>query len=163
MTTSLSNLSFTGTSNASWNASVNEPAFTNPLSNVNSLSKKITLGNSVTNTTAGGADELYASLLTPAASGAVTLTLSSLVDACGQTGLSFARVKYLRVHLLSVADDSVNGTAASSITVGNAASHSCAMFLGGTTQTFTVNNGGVIAYGDPGGTGIAITSGNNDQ
>jgi hypothetical protein len=163
MATNLSSLSFNVNATNTWQASVNQTGLSSPLSNNNNYSKKLSLGNGVTNTTSLGADELYVSLVTAAASGSVTITISNITDACGQTGIAFARLKYWRFQLLSLSDDSVNGTACSSVIIGNAASHPFGFTFGGATNTFQIYNGDIWEYATVSATGIAVTSGSNDQ
>lgn len=82
-----------------------------------SLSRSFAFTNSVGNTTALGADEFVSYLVNiPAAQGAV-VDLTSLEDFLLQVGVSLARVKAFRLNLLSVAQDSSFGTAASQVTV----------------------------------------------
>ena len=69
------------------------------------------------NTAALGADEIISSVFTVPANGFLTLALNSMTDMLLQSAVSLARIKAYRIQLLSVADDSTNGTACSGITV----------------------------------------------
>ena len=69
------------------------------------------------NTAALGADEITSAIFTVAAGGYSTVALNSMTDMLLQSAVSLARVKAYRVQLLSVADDSTNGTACSGLTV----------------------------------------------
>ena len=92
--------------------------------------------------------EIYATLLSIAASGNTTIDLQVLQDVCGQT-LSFSTVKGFFVWLLSTSDsapDGTAGTACSAVTLGAAASNPFLGPLGGTTPTITLPNGSVCMF-----------------
>lgn len=108
------------------------------------------------NNAALGADELISSVISIAASGNTTVALNSLTDMLLQAGVSLARVKGYRVQLLSVADDSVNGTACSSVTVGNAASTPFPFILNTATTTFNLGNGEYTEWATPSAAGIVV-------
>jgi hypothetical protein len=163
VTVALSSLNFVCNSIAKWAASVNEAGFLNPVSNTNSEQKVVQLGNTVANNAPGGSDELYAAVLSIAASGSTTITITNLVDVVNQTGMAFARLKFWRFHLLSPSDNPAVGTICSSVTVGNAASHPFAFNMNSGADTFIINNGSFQEYGDPGATGFTVTASTNDQ
>jgi hypothetical protein len=163
----LSSLTATFSSTFNYQGTKTETGFANALQNNNSPTKKVSLGTANANSAAGGADEVYAAVLSIAASGNTTINLSSFTDVVNQGSIGFARIKYYRFHLLSTSDDATNGTACTSISIGNAASHPFLFnwTLGGTlpTCTFTLSNGEVWEWGSPNGTGLTVTSGSNDQ
>ena len=112
----------------------------------------------IANTTALGADEIISSITTIAASGNTTIALNGLTDMLLQSGVSLARVKGYRIHLLSTSDDATNGTNCSSITVGNAAATPFPFILNTSTTTFTLNNGEYTEWATPSGAGIVVGS-----
>lgn len=150
---------------ATLTASLNAPVAKNltgtdytPLSTTVSITKKIVCSKTIANASAGGADELISKVYTAAASGTVSIDLTSLVDALQVSGISLARVKGLLFRLLSVADDATNGTACSSVTIGNAGSNPNIMFLDDPTHGVILSNGDFIAWGTPQAAGIAVSS-----
>jgi hypothetical protein len=163
MTTNLDNLTFVAKLTNNWVANGPTRAFPQPLSNTNNYAYTMTLGTSVSNTTSGGADELYAELLTIAPSGTATINLANFTDVINQTAVAFARVKKWRFQLLSVADDAVNGTACSSVSVGGAGSDPFLFNLLGTTPKVQIFNGGIWEYADESATGFVVTSGTNNN
>ena len=120
----------------------------------NTLTKKISyvLGGNV----AGGVNEVALNIVTIAASGNTTLDLTSLTDVLGFASVALVRVKAFFFWLLSAADDSVNGTACSGVTVGNAATNANLLNMGGTTPTFTLGNGEVWAWGTGKAAGLTV-------
>jgi len=78
----------------------------------------------------------------------------SLVDEFGQKTI-FARVKGVVIYHMTT-------TAAVSISWG-VGTHPFRGFLGGTTDSLTLNNGGVFTVTEPDGTGYAVTNASNDQ
>lgn len=108
-------------------------------------------------TTSGQIDELYSTILSIAASGTQTLNLQSLLDVIGQT-TNLVRIKGVLFQLLSTTDDSVNGTACSGVTVGNAGSDPNPMFLGGGTMTFVLSNGDALGWQTPSANGLTVSS-----
>ena len=113
------------------------------------------------NNTALGADEIYSAITSIAAAGNATLNLASLTDMILQTGVSLARVKGYRIQLLSATDDTVNGTACSGITVGNAGVNPFPFTFSVATTTFTLGNGEYIEWATPGTGGIVVGTGTN--
>lgn len=140
------------TGSANWQYDLAATGLPSPSTNQNGFS----FGLSTTNGTgaAGTADLIYFSQLTIAASSSTSLDLSgSLTDVFGST-ISMARLKVLYISHLTT-------TTASSITVGNA-TNPVNLFSAATT-TISIRNGGLMAYGDTGATGVAITGGSSDQ
>jgi hypothetical protein len=160
MTVKLTNLSYLSADTGSWLAQVSS-GFNNPLTSTNSVQKRINLGTSVANNVAGGSDEVYAAVLNISASASTTITITNLTDVCGQTGMAFARLKAWRIQLLGTGD--VGGTSASSVSVGNAASHPFAFNLSSGSTTVQIDNGSVWSYADQGATGFTVTASTNDQ
>lgn len=123
---------------------------------------------------ASGADEVYKAFLSIAASSSMTLGLSgtSIQNPVGDN-IAFVRVKAIIVELISTAQDSTNGSAASSITVGGAASNpalvGAAGFIdgvagsGGAPPTFRVFNGGWTGMAVANANGVAVANSSSDQ
>lgn len=107
--------------------------------------------------TAKAANQIASAIYAIAASGNTVINLQSLTNVLGTASVALVRLKGILVRLLSVADDAVNGTACSSVTVGNAATNPNLLFLGGTTPTFTLNNGEHLEWSTPGAAGIAVS------
>lgn len=105
---------------------------------------------------AAGINEVSSNVLSIPANTSTTLNLQSIGDVMGRT-ISYVRLKNYMFRLLTAAQDSTNGTACSSITIGNSASFPNGLAFGGVTNTQTINNGGGIMYDDPGATGIAVS------
>lgn len=134
-----------------------------PITGGLNYNKKQTYGTSALNNALGGADEFVAALVTLTNGSASTINLSSLTNIVQQTAVALARVKGWSLRLLSLTDDTVYGTAAVSVTVGNSGT---APFLfnnwsSGATQT--IYNGGVMEYFDQQAAGFVVTSGSNDR
>lgn len=132
-----------------------------PLTNATNISKKSTLGTSANNNALGGANELASFVQSISASSSATIDLTSLTNILQATGVSLARVKAVVIRLLSATDDSVIGTAASSITIGNNASNdwtsqSGTGWLGTATSTFVIPNGGVLAFATANAGGVLV-------
>jgi hypothetical protein len=108
-------------------------------------------------TTSGQINEVASAIFTIAGSGTHTVDLQSLLDVLGQT-VVLVRVKGLLFQLLSTADDSVNGTACSGVTIGAAGSDPFVGFLGGTNPTLTLGNGEALGWLSPSANGLPITS-----
>lgn len=96
------------------------------------------------------------------ASSSTTIDLSAAItNFVNSSTATFTRVKIIIIRLLSTTDDSVNGTAAASITFGNAASNqfvsqSGSGFLLSTTGTYDVPNGGGHAFWCSNANGVVI-------
>lgn len=104
-------------------------------------------GTAIANASAGGADELISKIYTAAASGTVNIDLTSLTDVLLQSSISLARVKGIMFRLLSVAQDATNGTACSSVEIGNAGSNGNTMFLKDISDIITLKNGEWVGWG----------------
>src|SRR5579859_1675848 len=115
-------------------------------------------GSTLTNGTgANQADTIYATTTTIAAAGTLNLNLNStpLTGFFAQNCV-FARVKILYIELQ-------NATAASTITIGAAATHPFVSWLSGTTPAVVVRNGGFILLYAPDATAYTVTSASSDQ
>jgi hypothetical protein len=110
--------SFTITQNWSASNNLTGQAY-QPIQQSGTITAKYSLANTVGNAVAGGSDEYASYILTINASSLATVNFSSITNIMQQTGVSLARIKAYSIQLLSVANDSVNGTACSSITIGN--------------------------------------------
>ena len=138
----------------------NALAAATPLTNNPSPSKAISLGTAAANNAAGGADEAALFLVSIAASSSATVDLTSITDILNQSA-SLARGKHIRIQLLSASDDTVNGTAASYVTIGNNGSNDWVSQGGtgwfhGATSSFDVPNGGYMEFGVGNGAGVAV-------
>lgn len=129
--------------------------------NSSTIQKKLSVAATVANAVAGGADEVVSYLLTIAGGGSADVDLTDLTNVLQQAA-SFARLKQIIIRLLSTTDDNTNGTAATSITVGNASANGAALFMGAVTHTITIPNGGFIAFGTPAAAGLVITASTAD-
>jgi hypothetical protein len=110
-----------------------------------------------TGTTASGQINELASLIQDvAASGTATVNLQSLLDVVGQT-VDLVRIKGLVFQLLSTADDATNGTACSSVTVGNAGTNPHPLFMNAGTDRFILNNGEAVGWLSPSANGVAVS------
>jgi hypothetical protein len=96
------------------------------------------------NNVAGGSDQSCSFIQIIAASGNATLDLTNMTNILGTAASGFARLKMYMAELLSAAQDSVNGTTCTSVTLGNAGSNINTLEFGtaNTTFTYNINNGG---------------------
>ncbi len=122
------------------------------------LTDSKTLASTTANAVAGGADLVYSEVITLTASGTSTLNLQSFTDALGRTAQSFTRVKSIEIKLLTTTDTfgTITGTAASSISIGNAGSDPVALFLDDATTTFSLKNGENIKVESLGAAGWTV-------
>jgi hypothetical protein len=107
--------------------------------------------------TAAEINSVAAGILTISASSSTTLNLQSLTDVLGSTGVTWVRIKEWVFALLSVAQDSVAGTAASAVVIQGGASNPNTLSLAGTTPTYTLVNGGQWGHADPSAGGITVS------
>lgn len=106
-----------------------------------SVTKAFTIADGVG---ANQAQLLYAGVRTIAAAGTDNVDVfGSLSDPLG-TVFSAAEIKAIFVHLLSVADDATNGTACSSITIGNHATLAFLAGFGAAAHTWTILSGQIF-------------------
>src|SRR6185369_1345402 len=106
-------------------------------------------------TTAGTANRIYFVQTTIAGGASTTLDLAgSLTDFFGST-ITFARINYMWIKLTS-------DTAATSISVGNAAATQFVNWISSTTATVKIYNDGIFLLGDAGTTSYAVGAGASD-
>jgi len=134
-----------------------------PLSNAGNFAKQISITNTIANASAGGGDVFASFLLIISSSSSSNVDLTSITNILQQTGVTLARVKSIVIRLLSTTDDPVNGTAASSIIVGNNGSNDWISQAGAGWFTtagseLTIPNGGVVLFGTPSAAGVLVDS-----
>lgn len=132
-----------------------------PTSNNTTITKSVSLGTSAANNVANGSDELISYIASISASSSTTLDLTSISNIIGATA-SLARVKAIMFRLLSTTDDSTNGTACSSVTIGNAASNANQLFLDNDADTFTLKNGEMLVWASPQAAGLTVDGTNKN-
>lgn len=159
----ITNLTVTITDSIRWTAS-NSIVAQNPLTQGDNVQTNYGLGTANANGVSGGADELISFLQTIAAGASATINLQSITNILQQFGIPLARVKGYKMRLLAAsgngAVDTVNGTACTSVTVGNAGGAPCGLEMTSTTFTFNINNGGSHQHMDPSAAGfVQVTSG----
>lgn len=108
-------------------------------------------------------NEVSSGILTIAEGSSATLNLQSLTDMFGTAGIVLVRLKKYFFKLLSAIDDSLAGTACSSVTIGNAGSDPHLLNMGGTTPTQTLlgsatTNGDQISYASADADGLAVSA-----
>ena len=157
----ISSLSGSFSNSVRWSASNNITA-QQPLTQGDSVSTSYEFGTANANGAVGGADELVSFLQVIAPGGTATINLQSVTNIMQQAGVALARLKGYKIRLLAAsgkgAVDSVNGTACSSISVGNAPSNGNTLELGAAAQTFTVRSGGSHQHFDPSAAGFVTVS-----
>lgn len=138
-----------------------------PTQQSSTIRKLQTHGTAVANAGVGGGDELYSAISSISASGTVSIDLTAITDILSQAGISLARVKFIMLRLLSVADDATNGTAASSVTLDNTVANALSAqahsgwfdngsegAVGG--SKFTVPNGAGLIFMLPNAAGVVV-------
>ena len=133
-------------------SSISFPATVNQ--NTINAKSSVVLGDNVAN----GANELACWIQTITASGTATIDLTSLTDILNFTGVALVRLKSFAFWLLGTADDATNGTACSSISIGNAGSNGNALDMGAVANTRTLLNGDWTAYGTRQAAGKTVDS-----
>ncbi len=142
-----------------WNLQENLPASGLNLPAVqNSSAFNFKIPYSTGGNVANGANEFIGMFQAIAASGSATIDLTNLTDILQYTAVNLARFKGILFCLLSPTQDTTNGTLASSVTIGNAASNANLMFMNSTTPTFKLNNGDFIEYATGIAAGIVVDS-----
>src|ERR1700727_448219 len=99
-----------------WNAQNNITGVVSPTVNASKSTLSQPYSNGIANNVIGGANQYFVFLTTIAASGTALLDFTSLTNILQQAGVSLARIKAWQFQLLSIAQDSVNGTACTSVT-----------------------------------------------
>jgi hypothetical protein len=129
------------------------------ITNNSTITKKFsyTLGGNV----ALGVNEIYSSITSISSSSNTTLDLTALTDLINVASINMARVKAIVIQLLSATDDSINGTAASYITVGNnntndLVSQSGSGWLNDVTSSIDIPNSGFLAFAVGNAAGVAV-------
>ena len=144
-----------------WTASNNITA-QQPLTQGDSVQTNYIFGTSIASSSSGGADEIVSFLQVIAPSGSATINLQSITNILQQVGIALARVKGYKIRLLAAsgrgAVDAVNGTACSSIQVGNAGSNPHRLELGADAHTYRINNGGSHQHFDHSAAGFAVVT-----
>ncbi len=142
-----------------WNAQTTAAGAIAPLTNGSQNNLQQNLGTSNANNALGGADEYFNFLTTLTAGSSATLDVTALTDVLGTANVALVRIKAIQIQLLSVAQDSVSGTACSGITygaMGNAVTNSVQLNLGGgsgltvnvtSVSTSTIDGVSVVAGG----------------
>lgn len=112
-------------------------------------------------TAASCVNQIVTTVVTPAASGTSNVDFTgSLTNIVGDATAAMSAVKAILVELISTDQDSTNGTACSSITIGNGTNPWLAPFGG--TGTYTIKNGGRWFHEDPSAAGLAVTASTGD-
>jgi hypothetical protein len=133
-----------------------------PNENGSTLKSSSSVGTSFGNTTAQGGDELCSSIVSVAAGGTATIDLTAMTEITGATPISLARVKGILFRLLNASLDATNGTAATSVTLGNNAANDFVSqaanpgYLGSATSTLVIPNGGAAGFTFPSGNGVVV-------
>jgi len=112
-----------------------------------------------TGTGAGQATEAFLFFVTISGGGSASFSLLSLTDLLQFTGIQLSRLNGIMLWLLSPTDDNINGTLATSVTVGNASPNPHALFLDSPSYTFTLQNGQAIASFRPDAAAWPVTAG----
>jgi hypothetical protein len=146
--------SFTGFIEIAANANVSDTltGFTNAIRFNNTKRKRQSFD---VGTGAEQCQELYAAIVSLAGAANTSIDLSAFTDALGRTSQAMTKLKGVYIHLLSTADDADNGTAASSVTIGNGTNPQ-KMFMDADADTFTLLNGEGIAWFTPAAAGKTI-------
>ncbi len=140
-----------------WNAQNLPTGSISPITNGSQNNLQQAYGTDAANAAVGGADEYFNFLINLTSSGSSTLDLTTMTNVLGQASVSIARIKAYQFQLLSVAQDATNGTACTSIAIGNAATLGQLLNLDDSTATFTVFTGGSWAYSDQTAGGFAVS------
>jgi hypothetical protein len=104
-----------------------------------------------------GADTIFLSQGTLAASASVTLDLTSYTDVCGRTTSAMVRMKGLFIWHIGTDDDSSITSPSSGLTLGAAASNQATLFFGTeATDTLTIPSGGFYCQWTPLAAGVTV-------
>lgn len=159
----LDTLTLNGSAPVNWTASKNVTG-ASPNQNSSSANEaKASLGTAQAGNAANGLNELYYSIQSIVASGSASIDLSTFTDILNAASVVGVRVKFIQVELLSTAQDSVNGTNATSVTIDGTVtngltSQSFSGWLVGTVSKIDIPNGAWVQYGLTNANGIAIDS-----
>ncbi len=115
-----------------------------------------------TGATANKCNQVSSKVFSVAASLTTTIDLSAaFTNVVGSTTATWKRIKAVHIQLLSVAQDSANGTACSSITIGNNVSNnwisqSHSGWLGSATSVFDLANGQQLSWSTDNAGGVVV-------
>ena len=130
-----------------------------------SIKKTISWGTTAADAAVGGADEAFAILSSISASSSVSIDFNAgITDIMGIASVALARLKCLAIQLLSAADDSVNGTAASYVTLDGTVSNGLTSQSGSgglfsNVSKLDIPNGSVaVPFCLPSAAGVAVDS-----
>lgn len=149
---------------AQWNAAQTlanaSSAVQQPTSNttINKKSNYSVTGAAVAN----AINQVTSRIYSVAGGGTTTIDLTAAIrNVVNDSTATLARIKGFLVRLLSTTDDATNGTAASSITLGNSGandwtSQSGSTGFGSATSVFTVKNGSWMGFGNDDANGTVI-------
>jgi len=153
-----------------WSASqtpANSPTGASTIQNSETISRKSTY--SATGAGANSINQAMRRFYSIAGGGSTTIDLAAAVrNIVNDATATFARVKTISIRLLSIGDDATNGTAATSITIGAAASNqfisqaSGRGFMGTTTSTFDIPNGGGLTFSCDNAAGVLVDGTHKD-
>lgn len=157
----LDSLTLNGSAPVNWTASKNVTGAEANQNNSTATEARASIGTAAANNAANGANELYFALLSVAANSSTSIDLNSFTDILGATGIQAVRTKFIQVELLSAAQDSTNGTNATSITIDGTVSNallsqSNSGWLANNTSSFVIPNGCWMQFGCPNAAGVAV-------
>ena len=141
------------------------PTNLSPTSNSSNITKSFSwvLGANI----AYGVNQLASFITTIAASGNASIDLTVLTNLLQQTAVVLVRVKSIMIQLLSLTDDTVNGTNCSSITINNTVTNAFSAqsnsgWFGNAAEgaaggsKFVIPNGGTLAFATPAAAGVLV-------
>ncbi len=133
-------------------------AFYKSIGGSSSLKKsKKTLSNAAAAASAYGIDTMLVNQFAIAASGTLSIDLTSYVDIVGQTAQSMARVKAVFAWLFSTEDDPTVTSPASSVSFGAGSTPADLFFGTSATDTFKLKPGEMLSWWTPTATGVAVS------
>src|SRR5215510_15328812 len=141
----------------SWNAQKTMTGIDyQPSVNASSFGSTRSVSTSLASTAAGGGNQVISFIQSIAGGANVTVDLQAVANIFGVVA-SLARLKGILFRLLSAADDATNGTAASQVTIGNAATNPHALYMGAGTHTTVLKNGEFICWGTSQAAGLLVS------
>lgn len=158
----LNALTLNASAPVNWNAQNNVNG-ASPNQNASSSNEAIcNLSSNAADNAPNGADDLYYAIQTIAASGSLSLDLTTFTNVLGVAASVAARVKYIKIGLLSAAQDSVNGTLCTFVKVDATVVNGLASQSGSgwleAVSILDIPNSGWVAFGIPNANGIAVDS-----
>lgn len=143
-----------------WTAQKNVTGASPNTNNSSANEAKAQLGTAAAGNAANGLNELYFSIQNIVASGSVSIDFSTFTDVLNAAAVVAVRVKSIQIELLSVGQDSVNGTAASGVTVDATVVNGLSSQAGsGWLQAagkLDIPNGSWVSFGCTNANGIAV-------